>query len=162
MGSPVPPPVLHGARLLTFAAVDGSVTHIAKLALLVDGKPLGAVQGIAICQEPAGGILLMFCDDHWQSLGVAQCASLAEAKSRAEREYSGLSAKWIDAKVTRQEAERYIREQDDALRCSFCGRSPDAVEQLFTSGDVGICDSCVRDFYGDLIDDIPPPPRDEQ
>jgi hypothetical protein len=126
------------------------MTHVAKLALLVDGKPLGTVPGIAICQEQTGGVLLMFCDDHWQSLGVAQCSSLAEAKSRAEREYSGLSAKWIDAKVTEQEAARYIKEQDDTLRCSFCGRSPEAVKQLFTAGDAGICDSCVREFYGDL------------
>lgn len=149
-GSPVPPPVLDGARRLAYAVVDRSVTHVAKLALLVDGKPLGAVPGIAICQEQDGGILLMFCDDRWQPLGVAQCSSLAEAKSRAEREYSGLAAKWIDAKVTEQEAARYIKEQDDKLRCSFCGRSPEAVQQLFTAGDAGICDSCVREFYGDL------------
>lgn len=150
MSSPIPPPVLDGARLLAYAAVDGSVTHDAKLALLVDGKPLGAVPGIAICEEQAGGVLLMFCDDLWQSLGVTQCSSLAEAKSRAEREYSGLAAKWIDAKVTEQEAARYIKEQDDNLRCSFCGRSPEAVQQLFTADDVGICDGCVRDFYRDL------------
>lgn len=149
-GSSVPPPVLDGARLLAYAAVDGSVTHDVKLALLVDGKPLGAVPTLAICQEQTGGILLMFCDDRWRSLGVAQCSSLAEAKSRAEREYSGLSGKWIDAKVSEEDAARYMKEQDDALRCSFCARSPDAVQQLFTTGDAGICDSCVRDFYGDL------------
>lgn len=148
--SPAPPPVLDGARLLAYAIVEGTVSHVGKSSLLVDEKPLGAVPGIAICEDQAGGFLLLFCDDHWQSLGVTKCSSLAEAKSRAEREYTGLSAKWIDAKVTKQAAAQYIREQDETLRCSFCGKSPDEVQQLFTAGDAGICDSCVRDFYGDL------------
>ncbi len=40
-----------------------------------------------------------------------------------------------------------MQEQDNAQRCSFCGRSPEAVQQLFAASSARICDSCVRDFY---------------
>jgi hypothetical protein len=150
MDSPVPPPVLDGARLLAYAVVDGTVVHAGTSSLHVDGKPIGAVPGLAICQQDAGMILLMFCDDHWSPVGVVQCSSLPEAKSRAEREYKGLSGKWVDAHVSELEATRYMEEQNAAQRCSFCGKSPEAVQQLFAASGARICDSCVRDFYGSL------------
>lgn len=142
----LPPPVLDGARLLAYAIVDTTVGHVATLAPIVNGKPLSTVPGLAVCQQEVGTILLMFCDDHWSCIGVAQCSSLEEAKLRAEREYPGLSGKWIDANVNEQGAQ-YVQDQEDERRCSFCGKSPDAVQQLFTVAGAGICDGCVLDFH---------------
>jgi ClpX C4-type zinc finger len=147
MKSAVPPPVLDGARLLAYAIMDEEVVHSGKSTLYVDAKPLGAVPGLAIAEQDAGTILLLFCDEHWDPLGVVECPSLTEAKIRAEREYSGLSAKWVQANVSEQEAARYLERQNTAQLCSFCGKPPEAVQQLFAASTARICDGCVRDFY---------------
>ena len=118
--------------------------------LYVNGKPLGAVPGLAIVQQNDATILLLFCDEEWNAIGLVACSSLSDAKSRAEREFSGLSTKWVSAKVSEQEAPRYIEERSDGRRCSFCGKSPEAVQQVFAASAARICDGCVRDFYDTL------------
>jgi ClpX C4-type zinc finger len=138
---------LDGARLLVYAVLDKTVVHSGKSTLYVDGKPIGAVPGLAVAQQDAGTILLLFCDQHWSPLGVVECPSMPEAKNRAEREYSGLSAKWVNANVSEQEAARYVERQNNAQLCSFCGEPPEAVQQLFAASTARICDGCVRDFY---------------
>src|SRR5215469_9853539 len=93
-----PPPVLDGGRLLAYAIVDGSIVHTSKSTLYVDGKLLGRVPKLAICQsQDTTETLLLFCDEGWNSLGAVACASMDEARKRAESEYRGIESKWIDA-----------------------------------------------------------------
>lgn len=146
----VPPPVLDGARLLAYAIVDETVTHTGSSTLYVDGKPIGAVPCLAIVQQETGGVLLLFCDEQWDSIGVVECSSLAEAQTRADSEYKGLSTTWVNANVSEQEAARYMEEQSDAQRCSFCEKPPEAVRHLFATSTARICDGCVSDFYRTL------------
>jgi hypothetical protein len=146
----IPPPVLDGARLLAYAVVDETIAHTGISTLYVDAKPIGAVPRLAVVQQETGAVLLLFCDEHWNSIGVVECSSLSEAQKRAESEYRGLSTKWVNANVSEREVARYMEEQNNAQQCSFCGKPPEAVEQLFAASTARICDGCVRDFYRTL------------
>ena len=150
MRPPVPPPVLDGGRLLCYAIVDETVVHTGRSTLYVDAKPMGAVPGLAIVQQETGAVLLLFCDEQWNSIGVVECPSLPEAQKRAESEYRGLSTKWVDANVSEQEAARYLQERSSVQQCSFCGKPPEEVRQLFAAPTACICDGCVSDFYRTL------------
>jgi hypothetical protein len=145
-----PPPVLEGARVLAYAVVDKTVIYTGRSTLYIDGKLLGAVPCLAICELETGAVLLLFCDEKWNSLGIVESRSLAEAQKRAESEYEGLSTKWVSANVSEEEAARYLNEQGDSLRCSFCGKSPEEVQQMFSVATACICDGCVRSFSQEL------------
>lgn len=147
---PQPPPVLDSARLLAYAVLDETVRYSGHSSLFVDGKELGAVPCLAICQ-PSGasgisGVLLFHCSDDWTVLGAAEYPSVAEAKRRAEHIYRGLYSHWIEANVTEQEVARHMDEVWGDKRCSVCGKTPDQVERLLGKNDVRLCDSCIEGF----------------
>ena len=131
--------MLDGARLLAYAIVDEEFVHTGISTLCIDAKPIGAVPCLAIVQQETEGVLLLFCDEHWNSLGVVGCSSLSEAWNRAESEYKGVSTKWVNANVSEKEVARYMEEQSNARRCSFCGRPPEAMQQLFAASTAPIC-----------------------
>ena len=126
-----PPPVLDSARVIEYAVLSESVGYSGRTLLFVDGKELGRVPSLAICEDKRlGGVLLFHCDHEWTVLGCSAHDSVAKAKERAERIYPGLSACWVEAHVSEEEAERYQDELFGGDRCSFCGKRPDQVEQL--------------------------------
>jgi hypothetical protein len=65
-----PPPVLHCARLLYYAVLDSSVEFTGRSLLFVDGKELGPVPCLAICEGEAE-TLLFHCSSDWSVLGLA-------------------------------------------------------------------------------------------
>jgi hypothetical protein len=69
MSATVPPPVPDGARLLASAIVDETVAHTGSSTLYVDGKPIGAVPRLAVVLQETGAVLLLFCDEQWNSIG---------------------------------------------------------------------------------------------
>jgi hypothetical protein len=80
--------------------------------LFVDGKELGPVPRLAICEEEqASGFLLFHCDAEWHVMGTSAHESVSEAKRRAEVVYPGVSRRWVEANVSREEAEAYLDEQ---------------------------------------------------
>src|SRR5260370_36143249 len=108
---PVPPPVLDSARVIEYAVLDKSVRYSGHSSLFVDGRELGPVPRLAICQPLDGASALLFhCSGEWTVLGAAEYPSVREAKNRAERIYPGVSSHWIETHVTEQEAERYLYE----------------------------------------------------
>lgn len=149
--SNTPPPILDGARLLVYAVIDDSVIYNSRSTLYVDGKLLGAVPRLAIGQpSDTEQVLLFFCDEKWNSLGMVECTSLADAQKRAESEYHGISKNWVDANASDEEAARYEEEQYLEKHCSFCGKSPDEAQQMITASVACICDDCIREFYQNL------------
>jgi hypothetical protein len=143
----LPPTIIDSAWLREYAVVDRAVVHNKKSALLVDGKPLGRVPCLAICQAfDSAEVFLLFCDKRWESRGVAGCSSVAEARKRAEREYPGISKKWVRSKVTKAQATRLMRQQLLDQSCSFCGKPPYEVGRLFSAPAARICDQCVQAF----------------
>ncbi len=91
-----PPPLLDSAKVLKYAIVNTSVEFTGRLCLYVDGKLLGKVPKLAICQNyKAKDYLLLFCNKKWKVLGVAGYKSIQETKEKAERAYKGITKKWM-------------------------------------------------------------------
>jgi hypothetical protein len=148
-----PPPVLSNGRVLEYAIVDESVTYSGHSSLFVGSaeggwKELGPVPCLAIIKElSTGEIMLLHCDDVWDQLGVsANFQSVEEAKARAERAYHGISSRWIDPKVTEEEALKYREEVWGDDKCSFCDKIPPNFEMMVRGRNVRICDSCIEEF----------------
>jgi hypothetical protein len=160
--NPTPPPsVLDSARVLFYATVDDSVKFRGRTLLFVDGRELGPVPCLAICeQETTKDALLFHCDSDWNTLGCSAHASTDEAKARAERMYAGVSTRWIDANVSKEAAEEcranirkahedHVKKLRSSARCSFCGRSVEDVHDMHVNGNENafICDLCVEEFH---------------
>lgn len=97
-----PPAVITGndRALLYYAVLDESVGYTKGHGLLfVDGKEIGKVPCLAICQDKdSRTFTLYYCDRDWSLLGVAaDYKSIDAAKHRAELIYPGLAARWIEA-----------------------------------------------------------------
>lgn len=146
-----PPPILDGARVLAYAVLDDSVVHTGRSTLYVDGKALGLVPRLAICQDlDAKDVLLLFCNEQWHSLGAVSHSSLKEAQERAEIEYRGVFPKWVHTNVSEEEAARYLDQQSNGQLCSFCGKRPDQIAQMFQGPRACICNECVEALYKNL------------
>jgi hypothetical protein len=144
-----PPPVLDCAWVLEYAEVDESVRYTGKSTLYVGGKELGAVPRLALCQNlDEAEVMIFHCDREWNVLGTGSAPSLSAARESAERAYSGISAKWIKSRYSREEAEKYLSESWAEERCSFCGRMPHQVSSL-VHGQTGakICNLCVSELW---------------
>ena len=145
-----PPIAAEDGCLRAYAFVNESIVYVNKGLLYVNGELLGRVPRLAIYESfHAPEWTLLFCDDDWNPLGVTVLASLEEARKRAESEYRGISGKWIDADVTIEEATRYLENQDEEESCSFCGRPPEEVRQMFSSSTARICDQCVKELFAE-------------
>jgi hypothetical protein len=144
-----PPPVLAFTRVLEYAVLGASVRYSGHSSLFVEGKELGPVPRLAICQPfDEAEFVLLHCDDEWEVLGAAGYASLAEAKGRAERIYPGVSACWIDRYITEAEAKDYVEREFGHERCRFCGKLPVDVERMVVHARGGpICNFCIEEFH---------------
>jgi hypothetical protein len=89
-----PPPAIVSERVLHYAFLDDSVGFNAGHKLIfIDGKQLGKVPRLAICQaKKSSELSLFYCDDDWDFVGVSVHDSVAAAKNRAERLYPGSSS----------------------------------------------------------------------
>jgi hypothetical protein len=96
-----PPPVLDSARVLHYVVISKDIEFSGRSLLFVDGKELGPVPCLAICEEKeTGGVLLFHCASDWTVLGCSAHASISEAQKRAEHVYRGASTCWVDPKAT--------------------------------------------------------------
>lgn len=146
-----PPPVLSMARVLAYAIVDESVGFSGNQRLYVDGELLGKVPKLALCQPLSRNlttdVLVFYCDDEWDVLGVTNAESLDAAQSEVEHYYPGISQKWIKKAVTESEAEEWVKTHHKDAICSFCGRLPFEVETCVSHASAVICNVCIDEFY---------------
>jgi hypothetical protein len=144
-----PPPVLDSARVLAYALVDESAIYSEQGALFVDGKSLGPVPRLAICQYLEESRIFVFhCDNEWKVLGVSGAhSSVQDAKTAAECSYRGLSDKWVDASATEDQAREFLKLEFSGEECSFCGRWPFEVGQMIAKGNLRICAKWVGEFH---------------
>jgi hypothetical protein len=152
-----PPPVLDMARVIAYAFVDDSVQWTGRQTLFVDGKELGPVPRLALCQNVGGNlrdIFVFHCNEEWDVVGVSGGETMEEAKTSAERAYRGITQKWIQTGVTVEEAIAWIKENVKDMSCSFCERAPGDFRQLIEnkSGTVRVCNYCVEEHYKWLHD----------
>lgn len=144
-----PPPALDQCRVLQYAILDASAAYSGHSNLFSDGKEVGPVPRLAICQEKTGRpeVLLLHCDGDWESLGATAYATVSEARERAEKIYPGVNKLWIDSDFSEQDAAKYLDDLWSSHRCSFCGRDPRQFEKVVEKNNVRICEFCVRDAY---------------
>jgi hypothetical protein len=81
----VPPPVLEGALLIAYAVVDATIAHTGVSTLHVDGKQIRVVPYLAIAQQQSGQVLLLFCDEQWNAIGVVGCSDALSAEGLRRR-----------------------------------------------------------------------------
>jgi hypothetical protein len=89
------------SMLLCYAVLDDSVGYTEGHRLFfIDGKEIGRVPCLAICQDKDSSLLtLYYCDKDWKALGVAtDYQSVEAAKQRAERIYPGSAARWVESR----------------------------------------------------------------
>jgi hypothetical protein len=95
----MPPKEIDSVRIRAYAMVDPDVRWTGGAGgaiVLVGGEVVGRVPRLAIGLNYDGeDYLLLYCTDDWESLAAVGNSSFEEAKARAEREYPGISAKWI-------------------------------------------------------------------
>ena len=154
--SEAPPVALDWARVIAYAIVDSDVTWTGRQIHYVGDEKLGPVPRLAICQNlfaDTDDVLLFFCDDEWNVLGATGRPTIEENLEAAERWYSGISSKWIHTGISREDAERLIREECADSACSFCNRMPPEVDCMVgsnaekTSASANICNYCVDEIY---------------
>jgi hypothetical protein len=151
-----PPPVIGTDRALHYAILNDGVGYSPGQGLLsVDGKELGKVPCLAICQAKGSSEFLLYhCALDWSILAVGAYDSVAAAKRRADRIYPSSSACWTEAHVTEQDATRYLDETWAGLRCSFCGKRPDETHAEIFEGDANarICARCIAALSAEAKD----------
>jgi hypothetical protein len=126
--------VIDNCRILEYAIVAGKESGpVPRLAI---GEPIGE-----------GELILLHCDKSWRVVGMSAHPSVRQARQRAERAYPGVTAAWVDAGISKAQAEAYVDKRWKGSRCSFCGRRPDQISQFITKGKVHICDVCIREYY---------------
>ena len=154
-----PPPLLGNGRLLEYAVVDESVTYSGHSWLFVGDptsglKELGPVPCLAITKDlKTGEIALLHCDAEWDLLGTGGgYSSVEKAKASAERAYRDITSRWVDAKITEEEALKYRDQVCADDRCSFCGRIPPDCDFMIKHNNARICDSCIEESYKMLLE----------
>ena len=147
-----PPPVINSARVLSYAFVE-ELDYRRRSRLYNDDRLVEKVPRLAICVNLGQDIgpLLLHCDADWNVLGTAGASTVDEVKSRAERNYPGVAARWIDINVSVEEALRYYDEETGGLKCSFCGKRPFEIEGGWVEGKSAIiCRPCIDRHHDEL------------
>ena len=150
-----PPPIISSARLLAFVVIPDTQRYTGRICLLVDGKRLERVPCLAICRNyrQPDDILLLFCDEDWNSLGCIGVASVEDGQLQAERDYPGLQSHWVDSPYDDPAIARYLRDELGvdpasewwAFRCSFCLAECEGM--AISQGNATICRRCIDHFH---------------
>lgn len=146
MGVATPPPVIGSARVLAYATVDDTISFTGQQSLDVDGKPLGAVPCIALCEDihhEQAGFFVAYCDENWEAIGIVPTTDPESALRQVEHYYRGISQRWTHTTVTVQQAREWIAHDSPKEVCSFCGRLSFEVARLVHGRDATICNLCL-------------------
>jgi hypothetical protein len=146
-----PPPVIDSARVLAYAFVD-DIPYRRTGSFFVDGKLLEEVPCLAIAQNLGEDIgpLIFHCDEDWNALGTSGAATIEDVRRDAERNYPGVSARWVETNVSIEDALAYYDSETGGQKCSFCGKRPFEVNGWVEGPAAIICRGCVEEFYRDF------------
>lgn len=133
-----PPPVIDSAKVLMYAKNDNEVLYTDSINLFIGGseelewKRLGEVENLAICvpYNQSHEILLLFCNNNWETQGALPFTSIDEAKIKAERGYKGISNNWVISPYSEEEIKDFLRDDYEVdpnsewwkSICSFCNK----------------------------------------
>jgi len=154
----LPPPVISNCRVLAYAVVDESVHWVDRQLLFRGDKSLGRVPRLAIGENIPNRIRdevhIFHCDEHWEVLFDLEQESLEKAKARMERDYHGISEKWINANFSTEEVDAWIKEDEaqtiaeiGGLNCALCGRSYLDVDKMVSGKNGFVCGKCIEEAH---------------
>ena len=144
--------MINSARVVSYARVD-DIPYRRHGRLFVGERLLEAVPRLAIVINLGKGIgppMLFHCDDEWNCLGTSGAESVTAVKAHAEKNYPGVSARWVDINTSIEDALRYYDEQTGSLSCNFCGKRPFETEGWVEGRAANICRACIETYYRDL------------
>ena len=104
MSDSAPPAEIDGCKVLAYTVALKDLPFTDALRLNVDGKWLGRVARLAICEWDYRPVLMLFhCDEQWNSLGVQafekpgsdRPRTVADVMERSQRYYPGIADRWI-------------------------------------------------------------------
>ncbi|WP_125931870.1 hypothetical protein [Thiosocius teredinicola] len=142
-----PPYAIACTRPIAWAKTQPPVKFTGRQCLIVDGERLGQVPILVIAQADNSDILILHCDEEWRVLGIVGCASVDEAKQKAESYYEGISGLWQETGYTEEQTEAYLDEVFSEDACTFCGIRPDQVWYFYAFGRGSICEKCIVQFH---------------
>jgi hypothetical protein len=145
-----PPPTIGTDRVLEYAIISSDTSFTGNSPIYVDGKPLGSVPRLAICEEfGRSSVLLYYCDRDWSPLGVSAANSVDEARRRAESAYSGLAGNWLSPPHTEKGANEFRDRKFENNECTFCKRVMSDVNLMISNENdtAFICNICIDAFY---------------
>jgi hypothetical protein len=118
-------------------------------ALYVGGKLLEQVPCLAICANLGKDIgpLLFHCDHEWSVLGTSGAETVQAVKDHAEKNYPGVSSRWVDVNTSVEDALRYYDQESGGLKCSFCGKRPFDLDRWVEGKGAMICRGCVETYH---------------
>jgi hypothetical protein len=142
-----PPPVLASCRVVQYVIRDNTVRFKGPTSLYHGEKPVRGVPCLAIAlDDEHREVLLLHCRRTWSIVGMAGYHTIREAKRRAERNYPGISKKWVPTGVTKRQAAAFLKRVWKGEECSFCGRWPLDVQRMVVAKNARICNICVEQF----------------
>jgi ClpX C4-type zinc finger len=143
-----PPPVIDSARVVSYAFVE-DIPYRKWGALYVGDELVEAVPCLAICINLGKDIgpLIFHCNTQWNTRGTSGAETVEAAKERMEKNYPGVSARWVDVNTSVEDALKYYDEQSGNLKCSFCGKRPFELEGWVEGTNAVICRACVDTYY---------------
>jgi len=143
-----PPPVIHSARVLSYAFVD-DIPYRKHGRLFVGDKLLEAVPRLAIVVNLGKDIgpLLDHCDEEWNVLGTSGADSVAAVMALAELNYPGVASRWVDVNISVEDALRFYDEKTGSATCDFCGKRPFDFGECVWGPSAIICRSCIEAYY---------------
>lgn len=142
-----PPPVISCARVLEYAFLDDTVQYTGRQKLYVGQELLGAVPCLAICKNlasPEQDVLILYCDEEWNSLGASGAASIEEAKNHLENAYAGIENKWVRSEHGDKDVRQFLEMEWGELRCRSCGKWPFEVDTVIQEEAGCICGECAK------------------
>ena len=94
----IPPKAIDSCLVLAYVSIPDDVPYANTGHIYADGRWLGRVPRLAICEWNFRPELMLFhCDKRWRSLGCegpAGSTTVADLVNRAERQYPGLRSHW--------------------------------------------------------------------
>ena len=138
-----PPLVVDSARVVAYAFVD-DIAYSKWGALYVGGELLEHVPRLAICVnlQSDRNVLLFHCDVDWEVLGATSAATVLDLKARAEKNYPGVAARWIETGTTEEAALDFYDRESAGMNCSVCGRRPCTMNACIERESIVVCDEC--------------------
>jgi len=142
-----PPEYIGSAKVIHYAFNHENIEFVNAIKLIVNGRRLGEVPALAICQSNDKYVLI-FCNAHWLNVGIIEVSSIDEAKQIAETSYKGLS--WV---VCKSKTELNPSSWPKHV-CAFCGKSSGEVFRVYSSDNSAICNECIQLLNGFVLEDM--------